>query len=248
MKNVILNFIIILFLSNCNGQTKNVTDLKKSVDQSWKTTNPVIKETKPSFFNETNHSDFLILDLNFSGYSIPFVWDCDFTILDFLSKNEHIIKEENHKFNEKEYTTTHIKWKNDLNGLLWFRDKIYESKIDGWDLENYFDCIGTISFPNIKFEKVIELKNARTNTERGLAIIPFTNKIQHITRNKIELISEGGKLMKGTGYDVNKDNIIDIFIHYQELDDEGFTGYKRLYVNIDGQWTCKWIEYYEECI
>ncbi len=60
----------ILFLSNCNGQTKNLTDLKQSVDQSWKTTNPVIKETKPSFFNETNHSDFLILDLNFSGYNI----------------------------------------------------------------------------------------------------------------------------------------------------------------------------------
>lgn len=248
MRKEILKFSFILCLSTCTGQKLDLADLKKSVDQSWKTTNPTMQKTKPSFFNEKNHSDFLILELNFGGSSKPFVWDCDFTILDFLSKNEYQIKKENHQFKDIKYSTTTIKWNNDINGLLWFRNEIHKSKIDNWFLGNYFDCVGIISFPMVRFEKIVELENARTNFESGLAIIPFSNEIQNIVRNEIKLYDEGGKLMKGKGYDVNNDNVTDIFIHYQELDEEGFTGYKRLYLNINGNWTCKWIEYYEECI
>jgi len=248
MKKIFLNLILTAFLYNCNGQTKDISELKKSVDQSWLAENPLLQKTKASFFTETNHLNFLILDLNFSGKSIPFIWDCDFSVLNFLSKKEFIIEKKNNQFNNQNYITTNIKWIEKINGLLWFEDKIYQSKIDNWHLEDYFDCPGTISFPNLNFEKVFDLKNARTNTKRGLAIIPFTSEIQNIKRNEIELTSGTGKLMKGVGYDLNKDNIIDVFIHYEKLDDEGFTGYKRLYININGNWTCKWVEYYEECI
>ncbi|WP_299246230.1 hypothetical protein [uncultured Aquimarina sp.] len=239
---------MITFLSNCTGQTKDVHKLKKSVDQSWIKENPLIQKTKPSFFNEINHSEFLILELNFSGKSIPFVWDCDFSILNFLSNKEYLIENKNHQFNNKNHTISTIKWTDEISSLLWFRDKIHKSKVDNWHLENYFDCEGIISFPNLKFEKIFELKNARTNLEKGIAIIPFTSEIQNIAYSEIELISQTGQLMKGTGYDINEDKVTDIFIHYQELDDEGFTGYKRLYININGNWSCKWIEYYEECI
>ncbi|WP_298311334.1 hypothetical protein [uncultured Aquimarina sp.] len=248
MKKIFINLILIMFLCNCTEQTKSISELKNSVDQSWIKENPSIRQTKRSFFNKTNHSEFLILDLNFSGQSIPFVWDCDFSILNFLTNKEYLIENENHQFNNKNYTTSTIKWTEEISSLLWFREKIHKSKVADWNLENYFDCAGNISFPNLNFEKIFELENARTNLERGLAIIPFTSEIKNIVRNEIELTSETGKLIKGIGYDINDDNITDIFIHYQELDDEGFTGYKRLYVNIDGNWTCKWIEYYEECI
>lgn len=247
MKKIGITLVFIIITCGCMGQKEDLKSLKQRVDQSWITENPSIGKTQPSFFNQKNHLDFLVSELNFNGKSVPFVWDCDFSILDFLSKKEYKFEEEKHMFNDKEYSEVTIDWIAG-DGLLWFGNKTYKSKIGSWYLAPIYDCVGIIPFPYLTFEKMFELKDARTNSEKGIAIIPYSKEIKNIVRNEVNLFSTEGKLMKGTGYDINEDSIMDVFIHYQNLDDEGFTGYRRLYLNVEGIWLCKWVEYYEECI
>lgn len=222
--------------------------LEKSVPQDWVRENPKIKKTEPSFFNKENQNKYLIFEINFDGKSIPFSWDCDLSILNHLSKYDINISTEERKFKELIYNETEIKLKENIPTLIWTNEKIFRTKVSEWFLTNYFDCPETISFPSIRFEKIFELENARTNMQKGIAILPFDNSINKISQSEIELLTIENNILKGIGYDINNDKINDIFCFYEELDEEGFTGYKRLYINVNGYWTCKWIEYYEECI
>jgi len=222
--------------------------LEKSVRQDWKKENPKIIKTKPSFFKEENQEKYLIFEINFNGKSFPYSWDCDLSILKHLSKYDKKIVAEERKWREMTHTFTTIEWKEDLSTLIWTKDKVYKTKVTDWNLPNYFDCPGTISFPSLRFEKIFELPNARTNKQKGIGIFPFDKSLSKITETETELFTVKNNILKGLVYDINNDKINDIFIYYQELDEEGFTGYRRLYINVNGIWTCKWIEYYEECI
>ena len=140
---------------------------------------------------------------------------------------------------------TKIAWDKNINGLIWFNDKSYKATVDNWHLFGFTDCPGTIIFPNLSFKKVIEIPNAITNSIQGLTILPYNEKIK-IKRTETVMTNESGKTIKGKVYDLNNDAIFDIFSYNEEIDET--TGYTRLYVNVSGQWKCKWINLAEVCV
>ena len=59
---------------------------------------------------------------------------------------------------------------------------------------------------------------------------------------------------KGYALDLNKDNIADIFWYTEIKDPSGkhpddiSDDYFRLYINVKGNWICRWAELIEECL
>ena len=107
------------------------------------------------------------------------------------------------------------------------------------------ECVGTKIFPNLSFKRVAEIPKAMTNNIQGLTILPYNQNIK-IKTSEIVLTTTIGKSIKGTGYDLNKDAIFDVFSYIEEIDET--TTYTRLYINVSGQWKCKWINLNEECL
>ncbi|OAQ42323.1 hypothetical protein A5893_04220 [Pedobacter psychrophilus] len=246
---IILQLSTLIALAQKPNTTKSVTDsqdiitnLKKTVDQKWIRPNPKLKPTKLSFFNTENAQKYFVGLLQISGFGIPFTWDDDFTLVGFLSNLDKKINVKKGTEADPIYKGTKIKWRNDINGLVWFNGKTYKSTVDNWHLFGINDCPGTIMFPNLSFKKVIEIPNAVTNSIQGLSILPYDENIK-IKSHKTTMTTENGKIIQGIGYDLNNDSIFDVF-SYEEIT----TGYKRLYLNIGGQWKCKWIHLDEECI
>ena len=245
----VLLFSTLIAIAQKPNATKSITDpqdiiinLKKTVDQKWIRPNPKLKPTKHSFFNKENAQKYFVGILQISGFGVPFTWDDNFTLINFLYRIDNRVNVKKGIEADPIYKGTKIMWKNNINGLIWFNDKAYKSTVDNWHLFELNDCPGTIIFPNLSFKKVTEIPNPIINHIQGLTILPYNESIKINSRNTTMTI-ENGKLIKGIGYDLNSDSIFDIF-SYEETE----TGYTRLYLNIDGQWKCKWIHLDEECI
>ena len=133
----------------------------------------------------------------------------------------------------------------DINGLVWFNNKSYKATIDNWHLFALTDCPENITFPLLSFKKVKEIPNAITNHIQGLTILPF-NENMKITSTKTKMTTESGVTVMGNGYDLNNDAVFDVF-SYEEIISVTVS-YIRLYLNIEGQWKCKWIHLDEQCI
>jgi hypothetical protein len=58
--------------------------------------------------------------------------------------------------------------------------------------------------------------------------------------------TDDGKTLKGVAFDINSDGIFDAFSYNEEIDET--KSYTRLYINVSGQWKCKWINLEEACI
>lgn len=230
------------------AQNNIYNELKKSVYSEWITANPKFNKTKPSYFNNVNSEKYFVAPLQISGLNVPFTWDSDLSILKFLTTKDTNFSVKKGVNADKIFQGTKIQWTKPESALIWIQENTYKSAIANWYLFGANDCPGTHLFPLINFEKIFELENARVNRLRGIVIIPFNEEIKKITSSKIELTTVDGSKLKGTGYDINNDNILDVFSYYESLGDEGMTGYRRLYLNINGIWTSKWSEYYEECI
>jgi hypothetical protein len=84
-----------------------------------------------------------------------------------------------------------------------------------------------------------------TNNIQGLTILPYNENIK-IKSTETEMTTKNGKTIKGIGYDIDNDAILDIFSYNEEIDET--TNYTRLYINVSGQWKCKWINLDEACL
>lgn len=247
-----------VFISfNAFGQTTNslklidnqkelYNSLKKSVDNKWVRNNPVLIHTKTSFFNEENESKYFVGLLQISGQSVPFTWDDNLSLLKYLLALDNEINIKQGIEADKNYKGTKITWNKEINGLIWFNNKIYNASVDNWHIFELTDCPGTIIFPNLSFNKVTEVSDALTNNIQGLIIFPYNENLKNIKSSETTVKVENGNTIKGIGYDVNNDGIFDIFSFFENLDET--TNYIRLYININGQWVCKWVNLYEECI
>lgn len=140
---------------------------------------------------------------------------------------------------------TKIYWRKNISGFIWFNDKEYKATIEDWYLFGFNECIGTLVAPYLSFKKVAEIPNAVTNNIQGLTILPYNESLK-IKSSETKMITDNGKIVEGIGYDLNNDAILDIFSWTEELDET--TSYTRLYMNINGQWKCKWIRLDELCI
>jgi hypothetical protein len=227
------------------NQQELVDSLKKKVDQKWIIENPSLKPTKSSFFNKNNESKYFVGLLKISGQSVPFTWDDNLSLLNFLLNLENEIKVKHGIDADQNFKGTKIAWDNNISGLIWFNDKAYKATVDNWYLFGFTECPGTIIFPNLSFKKIADIPNAITNNIQGLTILPYDENIK-IKSDETIMTTESGKIIKGIGYDIDNDGIFDIFSYNEDIDET--TGYTRLYINVSGQWKCKWINLDEVCV
>lgn len=251
---IILNILILTVSFSCgqkqqnNSTTNNkelIDRLTKQVDQKWIRENPSLNPTKPSFFNKDNESTYFVGLLQISGQSVPFTWDDNLSLLQFLLTSENEISVKQGIVADQNFKGTKIAWDKDISGLIWFNDKSYKATVDNWHLFGFSECPGTIIFPNLSFKKVTEIPNAITNNIQGLTIFPYNEKLK-ITRQETTIKTTIGKSIKGFAYDIDSDGIFDIFNYEEEIDET--TNYSRLYLNVSGQWKCKWINLDEACL
>lgn len=228
-----------------SSQQEIIDSLKKTIDQKWIRQNPALNTTKSSFFNNNNESKYFVGLLQMSGQSIPFTWDDNLSLLQFLLTLENETNIKHGIAADENFNGTKIAWRKNINALIWFNDKAYKATVDNWHLFGFTECPGTIIFPNLIFKKVIEIPNAITNNILGLTILPYNENIK-IKSTETTMTIESGKTIKGIGYDLNIDAIFDIFSYNEEIDET--TGYTRLYINVNGQWICKWINLDEACL
>lgn len=203
--------------------------------------------TKSSFFSKENEKKYYVGLLQISGHNVPFTWDNNLSLLQFLLTLDNEVNVKHGIAADKNFKGTKISWNKVINGLIWFNDKTYNAIIDYWHLVSFTECPRTIIFPNLSFTKVVvEIPDAITNDIQGLTIIPYNKNVKGIKSTKTVIKTESGKPIKGIGYDLNNDGVFDIFSYYEEIDEA--TGYTRLYINIDGNWKCKWVNLDEACV
>lgn len=231
--------------STTNNKKELVDSLTKQVDQKWIRENPSFEPTKSSFFNSGNEKKYFVGLLQISGRSIPITWDNNLSLLQFLLTWDNQINIKQGTNADPNFKGTKITWNKNISGLLWFNDKTYKATIDNWHLFGLTECPGTIIFPNLSFQKVTEIPNAITNNIQGLTIFPFDEKLK-ISRTETAIKTNTGKTIKGYAYDIDNDGIFDIFNYEEEIDET--TNYARLYLNVSGQWKCKWINLDVACI
>lgn len=222
-----------------------IDSLTLKVDQKWIRENPSLKSTKPSFFNKDNESKYYVGLIQMSGQSVPFTWDDNLSLLKFMLTFESEINVKKGISADPNFKGTKIAWNKNINGLIWFNDKAYKTTVDNWHLFGYTECPGTIIFPNLSFQKVEDIPNAITNNIQGLTILPYNENIK-IKSSETSITTESEKKIMGIGYDLDNDAIFDVFSYYEEIDET--TGYTRLYINVSGQWKCKWVNLDETCI
>ena len=255
----ITNILILIFLTTIlsYGQGDNVSSsgdkyyhlydsIKGAVNSKWLRNNPKLLTTQRSYFKKDSNIKYYVGLLYISGNSIPFTWDDDLSLLNFLlakDKKGTIAKEASP---DLIYHVLKISWDQPVSGLIWFNETIYQANIRYWHFSQYNECPGTLSFPSLSFEKVADIPNAIMNNIEGLFIFPYLDDITKIYRKEVSLKTSGGNTISGKGYDVNGDGINDIFTYSEKIDES--TWYTRLYINIEGTWECMWINLDEVCL
>ena len=232
-------------INSSNIQQELIDSLKKKVDQKWIRENPSLNPTKASFFNKDNESKYFVGLLQISGQSVPFTWDDNLSLLQFLCTLDHGTNVKHGIDADQNFKGTKIAWDKNISGLIWFNDKAYKAKVDNWHFFGFTECPGTVIFPNLSFKKVVDIPNAITNNIQGLTILPYNENIK-IKSIETVLTSKSGKTINGIGYDLDADGVLDIFSYNEEIDET--TSYTRLYINVSGQWKCKWINLDEACV
>ena len=222
-----------------------IENLKKTVGQKWIKKNPSLNPTKPSFFNDVNEHKYFVSLMQISGQGEPFTWDDNLSLLQFLLSLSNEIEVKHGTNADQTYKGTKIRWTEDIEGIVWFNNKTYKAKVDNWHLIGFTDCPETIIFPSLSFEKVAKITNAITNDIQGLAILPFNDKLKS-ARAETPVKTVSGQVIEGDAYDIDNDGIFDIFIYVEEISETAT--YTRLFLNINGQWKCKWINLDEDCI
>lgn len=246
--STVLLFLLIS-ISSVYSQNNPYKIFRDSVPSDWIIENPKFAEYDPSFFNKDNAEDYYIAHLQKVGFNKLITWDQNLSLLKFISNRTDDYTLLQGEEADSVYLGSKIKWRDDLSALLAFDQHIYKSKIKFWQLMGKNECVGTINFPSVKFENnyISEITDLNTNT--GLAIIPTHKEIDHVKQHKSVLRTTTGNFIKGKGFDLNRDDVIDVFVYDESIGNEyNPDTYKRLYVNINGKWKLAWFALYEPCI
>ncbi len=250
MRNISVIFISIILLNSVQAQENISQRFQSMVERDWITEPPTFTKTSPSFFDEENFETFYLGELQVSGFNQPFAWDSDLSMLNFISTKLDSSTIFTGAEADPNYLGSKVKWKDELSTLLWFDNVTYQSKLIYWYLIGRSDCVGIRNFPNVKFEQVFEVENPRLNFETGLFIFPFDSSFESISKNKTTLITSQGNTISGDGFDLDNDGVNDAFIYYKTADSNLVlpNTYKRLLVNVEGEWKLKWQHFDEDCL
>lgn len=232
--------------------TQNIIDsLKANRNQKWIKESPKFKNTLKSFFTENNTKNLLVLSVYFSGYGVPFTSDYTFSVLDYLSKKYPSNKTDLYRVKNEFSSITEIRWKNPEKVKIWINGQSFQTRINNYSLygtSNFNECPGTIDFSSFYYYKIPELKieNPLTNNLTGLAFIGTEINLDNLTKTEYELETKNNRKIQGVGYDINNDNIPDIFYYYEMIDD--ISAYGRIYLNISGNWILLLNEFEQVCV
>lgn len=226
------------------SQQEIIRRLEKGITQKWIRQNPKLNNTQSSFFNKDNEKKYFIGLLELGGGNIPFAWDDNFSLIKFILNLDSDIVIKQGILADKFYKGTKITWKKNINALICVNQKTFKATVENWQLLGVNDCPGTINFPALSLQTMIAIPKQTKNCINGLTILPYDASFV-IKRIETTLTNENGKAIKGIGYDLNNDDIVDIFSYDEGISDTA--SYIRLYINVNGQWKCKWIHLDEEC-
>lgn len=238
--------IIALLVSlACNGQGNIYRQLKGTIDSSWIKSIEELEKTKPSYFNNINSESVFISQLEISGYGVPFSWDSDFSILNFLMKKDSIVDIYEDGKADVVYLGTKLIWPNQKTVLLYIEDEIRNSVITDWYMIGNSECPAMQLFPNLNFEQWYRPPSPVRNTSKGIAIFPYPSDVTTIKEKEIKLKSKNGNSIRGNAYDLNNDQIPDVFIYQEPEFDENDAKQTSLFINLNGSWILKSNQLYE---
>lgn len=250
--------------------------IKKELEikKEWIRENPSLKSTKSSFFNceNTRHLFFFAIDI--SPENTLFICDCENKLINQYRNKESIkfslIKGK--KANPIHQGTKLIPERFPEIVILVNYD-IVDSKIISWYKAGVNECPGTYVFPYLKIDTT-EFKKKYGNRIANPIFNMVSSKIkgEEIEGENIKMVmgvysptlrilkksikpalpykntlqTVNGKEIHGTSLDLNNDKKPDVFWFIESLNDG--SEYLRIYLNIEGNWCCKWVELIEECV
>jgi len=244
--------ILLVFLFLTFGQaaaqpltSEHIDSLMRRVDQTWIRPNPDLKPTEPSLFNSENASTYYVGMAQWNGNGYPFVWDHTFSLLKYLIKVDNDVRVLEGPDADPNYLGTKIIWDASRDAVIWLDGLTLKSSMSYWRLMEVTECGSNILFPTLSFHPGEVKPDIYDRFLPGLVIFPFDESIKP-KRSDVEWSTIDGEGLKGVGYDLNRDDILDVFIDEEYLDD--ITSYIRLYLNIDGKWSVVWVMMDETCI
>jgi len=250
MKHLICTLSFLLISVSLYAQSPLVESFEDSVETNWILENPEFINTQSSFFTQESFKNHSVSLLQISGFNIPFTWDQNLGLLKRISKKytEHTVYEGEEA--DPIWMGTRVKWDDEISSLILFDRNTYKTVVDSWYLIGLNDCVGTKTFPTLRFKQQFEIEDPRLNRLTGLVIMPFLEGIQNYEEYETELETASGEFVKGIGYDLNLDRITDIFLYEEYVNSDGYSPdtYKRIYVNVEGEWKVSWFAIYELCI
>lgn len=228
-----------------------IDSLKANRDQKWINKSPRFKNISKSFFTDKNTLNLLIVPVYISGFGIPFSTDCTFSVLDFLNKKHTFNQTDLYRVNNELSNITEVKWKELEKVKIWINGQSFQTRINNYYLygtSDFNECPGTIDFSSFYYHKIPELRieNPLTNNLTGLAFIGTDFNLDSLIETKSELVTENDIKIEGVGYDINNDNILDVFHYYEMIDD--ISSYGRMYLNIGGNWILLLNDYEQVCV
>lgn len=220
-----------------------------SVEINWILENPEFINTQSSYFTRDSFKNHSVSLLQISGLNIPFTWDQNLGLLKRISDKytEYSIYEGEEA--DQIWMGTRVKWDDEISSLILFDRKTYKTVVDSWYLIGLNDCVGTMTFPTLRFQQQFEIDDPRQNSITGLVIMPFLEGIQNYEKYETELETVSGEYINGVGYDLNLDKVTDVFFYKEYVNNDGDLPdtYKRIYINVEGEWKLSWFAIYEVC-
>ena len=234
-----------------------------SIQNDWLLQNPILARSKASFFNAANSKHVIAFPISWAPNFGIYITDCENRILaEAYSAGKHSfwLLNEMGPVNGSGYTSLHPYFSTEMTILTegaasygwlseWRKGKAKET-----------ECPGNHTFPTWRirswdFEEAASKEALRTlhnqyGTMLGVGTFNEYFKEEAIKTPlaaPLKLETLKGMQIQGTGVDLDRDEIPDLFWHIENLPDIT-RRYFRLYMNVGGEWKCTWVELIEDCI
>lgn len=220
----------------------------------WKKACLQLESTKPSLFNYKEDTHLRLFPIEPSKNGL-IAFDCERKILDYLH-NKCKLKICEYKTNRSDQKDICFKLSHQLKVFAVAQNqiKLFSGIVSEWWYKpGQNECPGNELFPLVRIVlNDCAILNCGTEDSLIIGFLGAGKKILNrikkteirVTKNK-SLKTEGESNIFGTSFDLNGDDIDDIFIFKQQLSE--YKSYIRIYANFNGEWVCNWDGLEEEC-
>lgn len=231
--------------------------------------NPKLSKTSKSLFTKDNAKEVYAL-LTHIDSAYLYIEDCDYSLFKFLR-----LKYSEQKFSFTIHDSTdnivnnerlrEIKFDNGVETILYEDNTIFTTKFmdytEYWECSEKFDYapaypyakpIPTPLRKNYSKKNSLDLAYILSNPIFVFSLIPFyerqSDKWKGYTgqSKKTKIKSSDGKEIEGRAIDINGDKNPDAFWFVELSDKPIIEWFTRLYLNVDGEWSLVWYNYFRE--